>query len=218
MKQSKIFLVFLFLFFFLLIEFDYGYSFFFRTDNNLKEEMVLPVEYENLQKENEELKSTLNIFETNQEKQVSKVVLHDPYEYFNQVTILKGKEEGLKENDFVWNEEGYIGRVKEIRNHSSIVELFTSSHTSLPVIVQNSSGVLEREGEDLVVKKIISKEKIEEGSIIYTSIYSDIHLSIPVAKVISVKNSNVEQTLTVTPLIHLEDLNYVFVERPVTYD
>ena len=69
-----------------------------------------------------------------------------------------------------------------------------------------------------MVKNIISKERIEEGAIIYTSVYSDIHLSIPVATVVSVKDSNVEQTLTVTPLIQLEDLNYVFVERPVTYD
>ncbi len=218
MKQMKIFLIFLFLFFFLFLEFDYGYSLFFRNDNGLQEEMVLPVEYESLQKENEELKSILNIMEENQDKQVSKVVLHDPYQFFDQVMILKGKEEGIEENDFVWNEEGYIGRVKEVRNHSSIVELFTSSHTSLPVSVQNSSGILEKEGGVLMVKNIISKEKIEEGAIVYTSMYSDIHLSIPVAKVESVKNSNVEQTLMVTPLINLEDLNYVFVERPVSYD
>ena len=129
MKQTKIFILLMFLFFFLLLEFDYGYSIFFRNDNRLEEEMVLPVEYESLKKENEELKSILNISEEAREKQVSKVVLHDPYEFFEQVTILKGKEEGIKENDFVWNEEGYIGRVKEVRNHSSIVELFTSLHT-----------------------------------------------------------------------------------------
>ncbi len=214
MKKTTLFF---FLFFFLLfveVMLDYTYSIFFRTDNNLKENRVSLSEYETLKKEYEELTQNLEFLNTvKEENQISKVFLHDPYLFMDQITILKGKEEGVSIGDYVYNEKGLIGKIIEVKNHSSIVELVTNSHTVLPVTINESFGILKKEGENLVVKNITSKEPIAVGSIVKTSPYSQILGNIPVATVESVKQGPIETTLIVKPIIQIESLNYCVIGK-----
>ncbi len=217
MKKYTLFIISCFLFLLVYFELDIIYSLFFRTHPNLNESYCLSSDYQNTKAQYEELSSKLELW--HEENQiVSKVVLHDPYLFFDQVTILKGREENINIGDVVYDEVGYIGKIIETRRHSSIVELVTSSNTKMPVKVQNSYGVLQKEKDGLVVKNITSKEEITVGSIIETSEFSSITKKIPVAEVEEVYSTGVEQILKVKPLINVNNLNYCLIESSVSYD
>lgn len=198
---------------------EFIYSYWIKKDNNLESEIILKEEYENLKKEQEELLNFYNIWEENKiEGTVSKVVLRDPYTFFDKITILKGKEENVEIGDAVLNELGYIGQVVFVGNHYAEVELFTSANSKLSVKINNSYGILTKEKEGLVVKNITSKEEIKEGDQITTSSFSRIPENIPVAIVEEVRLSSVEQTLKVKPIVSIKDLNYVVIRKGVTYE
>lgn len=214
--KYPIFVLFLLFFFY---GSDIFYSILILKDNNLNENTVTLNEYQALKKEYDTLLEQNDLFTTEEEnKMISKVILRNPLEFFDTITILKGKEENVEVGDIVYNEIGYIGQVKKVFNHSSEVELIFHKNTTLSVKINNSYGILQRENEKLVVKNITSKEEFKEGDIVVTSDFSNIPGNIPVAKVVSVSKLSVEQVLEVTPLVSLKDINYVLLKRKINYD
>ncbi len=211
----------IFFFFFLLFFFfgkDIVYSLWVKTDWNLEKNIVLDSEYERLKKE-----YTLLLEKTNlevpflEEGIVSKVVVHDPYIFFDKITILKGKNDGIELGDAVLNEMGLIGKVSLVFDNYSEVELITSGAT-YSVRIQNSYGILKQKDGKLQVEDITSKEEIKKEEIIYTSSFTDIPGDIPIGKVVEVNSSSISQTLVIEPLVDFQNLNYVWIRKRVIYE
>jgi len=187
-------------------------------DNNLEEKTVLELDYNNLKTEYENLLRQNELWKERQDMVTSKVILRDVFYFFDEITILKGKNEGVNNGDIVYNESGFIGTIKNVKNHSSIVELLGNQNTKLSVKIQNSYGILQREWKKIIVKNITSKEEIKEGSLVVTSAFAGTIGDIPVATVQSIQNDGIEQILVVTPVVDFENLNYVMIGKKVSYD
>ena len=71
------------------------------------------------QNEYQEMKKLLDIDDQDYSFLYSKVLLRDIYYFYDEITISKGSSDGIKVQDLVVNEEGVLGIVKEVKNHSS---------------------------------------------------------------------------------------------------
>lgn len=211
----------LFILFLILSVFFFGkeifYNYLLKRDEVLETKVILESDYENLKKEYDMLLEKVDLFDLSpQDTILSKVILKDPYYFFDTITILKGSEDDVEEGDIVYNEIGYIGKVKKVNLHSSEVELLTNRDSLISVQIKNSYGILKNDGANLVVKNITSKEELKEGDVVRTSSYSKIGVEIPIAVVEKVEVNMVEQILIVKPLVLVEDLNYVLIRKKVT--
>ena len=219
MKKSLEYMVFACILLFLFVGKDILCPYLSKKDFNLEKSIVLDTAYQNLKREYEDLLKTNDLdFPFLKEGIVSKVIVHDPYMFFEEMTILKGKKQGIKEQDVIVNELGYVGRVKTVLENSSQIELLTSSNTILSVKVENSYGILKKEGEKLVIGDITSKEEIQKDAIVYTSSFTNIPGEIPVGKVTEIFSNTLEQKIIVEPFVDFNNLNYVLIRKSVSYE
>ncbi len=218
MKKHKSFIILFFVFLFSSFGFDLFLSFVIKKDNNLTAKVILESDYLNLKREYESLLEKVNIENILEgEYVVSKVILHDPYVFFDTITVLKGKKENIEVGDIVYDEKGFIGTVIAVDEHHSTVKLVTNKDTQLSVRINNSYGILQREHEGLVVTSITSKEQIQEGDIVYTSSFSVVGLEIPVGTVTEVESNGIEQKVKVKPASDISNLNYVLIRKKNTH-
>ena len=138
MKKHKSFIILFFVFLFSSFGFDLFLSFIIKKDNNLTTKVILESDYLNLKREYESLLEKVNIENTLEgEYVVSKVILHDPYVFFDTITILTIPSciESIEEYAF----QGMIS-VEEVRfgNNIDLTQIpdgAFSSCTSLTSIV-----------------------------------------------------------------------------------
>ena len=219
MKKYTWYIILFFVFLMLFYGKDSLYSFLISRDDFLETTVVLESDYQKLKSEYDALVQANALWNTTTDEFITtKVVIRDPYIFMDEITILKGSEQGITIGDVVMNQDGYIGKIVTTEKNSSQVELLTNKNTELSVRIGNSYGILKRENEELLVSDIISKETIEEGMTVYTSNYTDIPGDIVVGVVSEVKKNALEQVLKVTPSVDFQNLNYVFVRKKVTYD
>ena len=198
---------------------DFFYSIWIQKDFNLEKKIVLESDYQNLKREYEELLQANNLNVSFLEEGItSKVILHDPCIFFEEITILKGSEEGIKEEDVVVNERGLIGIISKVASHSSQVILLTNAKTQISVKVQNSYGILQTKEGNLFITDITSKEEILKDAIVYTSSFTSIPGDIPIGKVSSVSTSSLNQEIIVEPFVDFGNLNYVVIKKGLSYE
>lgn len=214
MKKYKTFVILFFVFLFLAVGFDLFLSLIIQKDNNLTTKVILESDYLNLKREYESLLEKINLENVlDEEYVVSKVILHDPYVFFDTVTVLKGKEENIEVGDIVYDENGFIGTISTVDDHHSTVKLVTNKDIQLSVRINNSYGILQRENEDMVVTSITSKEEIQQGDIVYTSSFSVVGLELPVGSVIEVESNGIEQKVKIQTTLDISNLNYVLIRK-----
>ena len=209
--------------FLLLLFFFYGKdficSYLINKDFNLTKNLVLTDEYERIKYEYNELLEQNNLIDSfKNDGIITKVIIHDPYVFFDEVTILKGQNDGIKKGDVVVNEQGLVGEVTKVLANSSEVKLLTNTSISFSVKVQNSYGILKASGNQLIISNIVSKEEIAKDSLVYTSNFTNIPGEILVGKVVEVTKDELEQKVVVEPAIDLFNLNYVVVRKAVNYE
>lgn len=98
-------------------------------------------EIEELKKERDELKSTLNLNATLSEYSVvnATVVNRNIGYWYNNLTIDKGSKSGIKNGDAVITSKGLIGKVVSVSNYSSTVKLLTSDEIKNKISVKISN-------------------------------------------------------------------------------
>ena len=198
---------------------DFFYSIWIQKDFNLEKKIVLESDYQNLKREYEELLQANNLNVAFLEEGItSKVILHDPCIFFEEITILKGSEEGIKEEDVVVNERGLIGIISKVASHSSQVILLTNAKTQISVKVQNNYEILQTKEGNLFITDITSKEEILKDAIVYTSSFTSIPGDIPIGKVSSVSTSSLNQEILVEPFVDFGNLNYVVIKKGLSYE
>lgn len=214
MKINKWTIILFFLLIFIYFGKDLLYSGFLYTDESLKEAIILESDYNYIKEEYEKLLAENELWKTLDTNFItSKVVVRDPYLFFEEVTILKGQKDQVSVDDIIINQEGYIGRVKKVHEHFSQVELLTNKSICLQVKVNTSYGILKKEEGILKISEITSKEPIMKDSIVYTSGLANIPGNIPVARVVNVKNTPLGQELEVKPLVDFENITYVTIRQ-----
>jgi rod shape-determining protein MreC len=145
---------------------------------NEKQNYVI-IENKNLLKENQELRKALDLKKKSEyEMIVAGISYIDALNPYDIITINKGSKDGIEKNSPVICEFGVVGRVKDVFEDYSIVELITSnkSYTSAVDKERKNLAILSGQGnETLSLEYIVVDSDIKVGEKIYTSGISDIY-------------------------------------------
>ncbi len=184
MNRIITFFVLLLLLITLLIK-DTIYGLIIKLDNNLEVKTTNIIDnYYNEEIKN--MESILGFKLNNYSYTYSKVLIRNVYNFYNEITILKGKKDNIKKDSLVLNEYGLIGIIKEVNENDSIVTLVTSPNFSISVKVDNTYGILKYIDNELVVTNILDDNDYTNKEI-YTSDLSKYLPNIYIGKVNDIK-------------------------------
>ena len=178
-----------------------------------------------LQKENAELKSQLELNATLSEYTYvnATVVSRNIGYWYNTLTIDKGKKNKVKLGDAVITSQGLIGKVSSISNFSSTVKLLTSDKilNKISIKIEHDDeyyyGLLIGYDVDLNVYKIegiVESNKIQEGDLVTTTGLTDYFPSgLLIGKVsrVVMDEYDLNSIVQVTPSVDFKNISMVSV-------
>ncbi|GAA0456846.1 rod shape-determining protein MreC [Alkalibacillus silvisoli] len=194
----------------------------------LKEELqdykTLAYKVNELENENEELRAISEIDTTisDYESLNASVVARSPERWFQQVTINRGKQHGVEANMAVRTAEGMVGKVVNVSQLTSTVQLlsgFGTDHQVSAIIDGDDSvfGLVEgydSETEQLVFRDLTGDDEIEEGQAVVTSGLGGVFpRGILIGEISSVELDSYGLTMVayVEPAANLHDISQVMV-------
>ena len=203
--------------------------------NVLKENEILKSNVEkvdSLEAENEELKQQIKKLkdELNVEHVLNDydylnatVINRNSVNWYNNLTIDKGSNNGIKEGMVVINSTGVIGKTTNVSTFSSDVRLITTTDTNNKISVsiisdgKKLTGVISEYDYKtgyLEVEGISNTDKVSVGDMVYTSGLGGVFPSgILIGKVSQVTTDvyDLAKIINVSPSANFEDINYVTV-------
>lgn len=179
---------------------------FLRVGNsNLVELNFLRSENNRLRKQIMEMEEKISFSLDDYDYVIGKVVIRDIHNFYKEVVINKGTQDGIEEGMAVVNQEGLIGVILDSDKKTSIVKLLTSEY-NVSVKLTDTYG-------NLSMGKITMLDKyseVKEGDVVYTSGLSKIPAGLLVGEVTSVKmDSNALGKEAKVNLVNNKNLNYI---------
>ncbi len=204
-RQNKLIIkIFIFLFLiFLITSGGYYLSYLRYNDKEL-------IDYEALKIENDELRALKNLdYLQNIENTylVGRVITRDIHDFYHEVIINLGQDDGIKEGSAVINSEGLIGITYKVMEHKTIVKLLTSDY-NISVKINDTYGNLNNGTISLLDKY----NTLNEGDEVYTSNYGGLPNDIYIGKVTKIlPDSEKLGCLAQIDLVDNRHLNYIAV-------
>ncbi len=175
---------------------------------------ILEMKYQNLLKEFEDLSAQKEIIIPKVNSQIARVLFRDPFEFFEEITISKGTEEGVTPFSAVMTKEGLVGVVTSVDNHTSKVRLLTNQHTNLSVKVGDSFGILTTNSvEENWIKNLTKETTVSKGDLIYTSGLTEVPEGLPIGTVEYIENDELGLTtsIKIKRLVDTSNLTYLHI-------
>lgn len=185
----------------------------FITNTKDLQKFVYDAKLEYYKQEYEDMQSLLNISSNDYQVTYGKIILRDIYEFYDEITINIGTNNGIKAQDLVINELGVVGVIKEAHKNTSIVELLTNKEMELSVKVGSSYGILSSQDEKIIVKNIKLNGNINIGDKVVTSGLTNIPKDIEIGTIKNIRKDDLEleYILEVESMSQLDNVNYVAV-------
>ena len=192
-------------------------------EKKVKETDLIQSEKEELEREVENLKKTLELNQTLSESSYlnATVVNRNLGYWYNTITIDKGSYNGVEKDMPVIVSEGLIGKVTKVTNFNSTVKLITSddvnNKTSVKIKVGDKFvyGLLsgyDKQKRTFIVEGISDNTEIPKDSVVTTTGMGDSFPSgIVVGKVkrVTTDNFDLAKTVEVTSSVDYDDLSFV---------
>lgn len=167
--------------------------------------------------ENEELRPMIAFKDTSKyplipAKIISKLVTKSQGNFI----VNRGSNNEIRKGMPVINYKGLIGLIMDVTENYSVVQNLYNSNLSIAVTLQrtNVDGILNYDGNNLIIKDIPTTYDVQIGDIIETSDFSSLFPpSIPIG-IVSKKESNVLgllHNLTVEPFAKISAANNLFI-------
>lgn len=189
-------------------------DYFFKLFNNVSNSACFETEnyYE---EEYKKLSKMLDISPNNYEIIYSKAIFRDIYEFYDKITIAKGRDDNLDVGNAVINQDGLIGVINKINKNSSEVSLLTNKDINISVKINDSYGILSSHRGQIIIKNIKLGKEIKEGDKVYTSGLTNIPEGLLIGTVskISKDDLELEYLVEVIPASNFHDLNYLGVVK-----
>lgn len=217
MKKYSLYLILFFTFLFLYFGIDLVYCYLIKKDSILSEEIILKSDYNALNEKYTTLLNSHDLWEGKKDFITSKVVSRDPYN-LDEITILKGSEDGVKTGDTIINEYGLVGIVSNVKKHVSFVKTINHKDTNISVKVGELYGMLKKDDGKLIIEDIKTKDSDLVGTFVKTSGFTSVPEDILVGEVSSVIDNGLTISLVVIPSADLNNLNYCFIRSSVVYE
>lgn len=174
-----------------------------------KESTNIYYECKSLEEEFEALSSLKEINVPNVTVNYSKVILREPFNFFNQMTILKGEKENITTSSAVIKNNNLIGIVTSITDHTSKVRLLSSKDTSISVKVLESYGVLTtNELKENWINNLTKETNVKKGDPVYTSGLTEVPGNILIGSVEEIEKDSLGLVNRIKVKLS-EDLNQV---------
>ncbi|WP_062198908.1 rod shape-determining protein MreC [Massilibacterium senegalense] len=199
-----------------------------RLKKQLDEYASLSVKVSELTLENEDLREQANIDETLREYKVRNalVIARSPEEWHQFLTIDKGQKDGIEKNMAVITNKGLIGKVKDVSQFSSTVQLISDIDRAnrISAVVEGNDrafGLIEgyqTEKKAIVMTKIPSDVEIKKGQIVATSGLGGTFprgLVIGKIKKVTPDDYGLTQTALIEPAADLYDVDHVMVTERI---
>ncbi|HWL64380.1 MAG TPA: rod shape-determining protein MreC, partial [Actinomycetota bacterium] len=179
-------------------------------------------EVQSIAEENEELRSVLDLDESwvTMERVAAQVIGYDPANYKWAVFIDRGKEDGVRKDMAVVNDDGLVGKVIRTQDNFSTVLLLIDPQAGARARIEEEgpTGAVRGNGGDqsLTLNYIDANDgEVSVGQDVLTSGY-DLGIyppSIPIGEISSVKNEGgaIHQDLEVSPWVDFKSLDFVLV-------
>ena len=193
--------------------------------SNVEKVDSLEAENEELKQELKKLKDELNVDHVLSDYDYlnATVINRNPLSWYNNLTIDKGSNNGVKEGMVVINSTGVIGKTINVSTFSSDVRLITTTDTDNKISVsiisdgKKLTGVINRydyKTKCFEVEGISNTDKVSVGDMVYTSGLGGVFPSgVLVGKVSEITTDvyDLAKIINVTPSANFEDINYVTV-------
>ena len=193
--------------------------------SNIDKSEAIQAENEELKQEINKLKSELNIEHVLSDYDYlnATVINRNSLNWYNNLTIDKGSNNGIKEGMVVINSTGVIGKTTNVSTFSCDVRLITTTDTNNKIsvsIISNGkklTGVINRydyKTESLTIEGISNTDKVTVGDMVYTSGLGGVFPSgILIGKVSEITTDvyDLAKIIKVKPSANFEDINYVTV-------
>lgn len=193
----------------------------------LSEYKTLIYEVQELNKENEELRDTIELTDSIRDYNSiqATVISRSPERWIDQVTINKGEHTGVKKNMAVITAEGMIGKIQSTSKFTSTVQLLTGfdqyNRISATISREKGKGIFglieeyDDETHSLMFKIIDESNKdIEEGELVVSSGLGGVFpAGLPIGKVKEIipDQYGLTRTALVEPAADMYDINHVIV-------
>jgi rod shape-determining protein MreC len=156
----------------------------------------LEIRIQELEKQNENLKKILDYSEKNQLKGkgiVAPVVGRSADNWWNQITLGRGSNDGIKENFIVMGPGGVVGRITNVTPRTSRVLLISdpTSQIGVGIIRSRQMGSMRGKDENTGILEFFDDfPEVREGDVVSTSAYSQLFpAGLPVGVIESVELS-----------------------------
>lgn len=189
-------------------------------------------ENQQLKQENQELRSVLGKTESirDYEPIQATVIARSPELWFQQLTLDRGREDGLEENMAVITGEGMVGKIRSVSPFTATVQLLSGfdENNRISVIVSseededNESGFISgynRETESLILSLNSYEANVEKGdSVVSSGLGGVFPPGLVIGTVSEVKPGRygLAQEAQVIPAADMEDISHVIVVKRET--
>ena len=163
---------------------------------------TLKIENNNLKDQVKELEKLYNLKPVNENYVISKVILRNIHEFYNEIVLLSNSKD-VEIGNAVINEEGLIGLVKDIKDENIYVALLTGNY-NVSVKINETYGNLNNERVTMLDKY----SDIKIGDTVYTSGLTKVPANILVGYVKEVNKTSINTEVTIS-LLDNHNLNYV---------
>lgn len=193
-------------------------------DKKEKELNSLTAESENQKDEIDKLKKQLELNKILSDKVLlnATVVNRNIDYWYDEVTIDKGKKDGIEKNMAVVNSDGLVGKITKASNHYSTVKLLANENTSdkISVKVKVSDGYVygliskyDSKANTFTVEGISENKTIDVGADVVTTGMGDFPSGLLIGKVkdLNTDNFDLSKVLIVTPSVNFNNIDYVTV-------
>ena len=197
-----------------------------------KEEQIESVisQNDNLKSEVDKLKETLELNTVLSDKVFlnATVVTRNIGYWYEEITIDKGKKNGIEKDMAVVTPKGLIGKVTKVSNYSSTVELLSNDHMSDKISVKIKTkddyvygliSTYDSKTNTYTVEGISENEEILEGADVVTTGMGTVFpsgLMIGKVKKVTKDNFDLSKVVQVEAAVDFDDLDYVTVLKRVS--
>lgn len=104
---------------------------------------------------------------------ISKIALRSNKDYYDQMIIYGGLNQGIKSKMAVIDDKGLIGYISKTLNDYSYVTLISSNKVNIAITINNQYGIINGYKNNMLIARNITKpNNINIGDKVYTSSYS----------------------------------------------
>ncbi len=196
------------------------------SNNNYHSDLISEIN-KDYKKEINDLKNELKLNDINSDKTFinASICVRSSEYWYNQITINKGRKDGIKKGFAVINSDGLVGKIISVRNNTSVVKLLTAlnkdTYISASFEYENNTyyGLISEydyKKNQIILKNVIGdfdESKINNINVVTSSLSNKFKSGLLIGKIKKVEKDTfgISNNFTIEPTVNFNNINIVSV-------